>query len=734
MKTQSAKNHGPASRPFLFASRLMIALLMTPLMGHAQVKPNTPKPPGLQCIHLDAIERAYLNSHITFNTLSPQLEARTIEQYIKRLDGAKIYLLKSDVDQIKKILTAGLFSKIKERNCKPLDEVQALVVKRVGERVKFAAETLAKKDWKFEPKTELMLDPESRSFAKTKAEAEKFQLKYIQFQVSNYLATGDSDAKIKQPGEPEEPQATPSSAGKEVKKTSGAPTQASLDEAKSNVSRNYDRILKRLTETSKDDIYSGYLDSFARALDPHSSFFSSDYYEDFNIQMGLKLEGIGATLSSQDGFTVVEQLISGGAVKESGLVQPQDRIVAVGQFNEKGESEKMVNVVEMDLRDVVRLIRGPKGSKVQLTIMRRGTEGKERFNVILTRAQIKLEDDAASISYMDKEIDGQKKKIAVMNLPSFYSDSQLGGRSAAKDMKVLLKEARDKKADALVLDLSNNGGGSLEDAVKIAGFFFKTGNVVKQSTHTPEDEILFKDKDSEVDWDGPTVVLTSRISASASEIVAATLKDYQRAVIVGGDHTFGKGTVQSVMPIPTGLGALKVTVGMFYTPGGFSTQHRGVEADVVLPGIFSTEEIGEQFLDYSLPKAQVKPFLSEEAFVASGPGAWKKLEKPTLEYLRRQSEVRVAKNSEFQKIKVDLKKAKERGKIIKLSDALKDTKEKKTEKDKKKEESKDQKVADYLKRADIQEASHVALDLIAALAKPGITLSGKAQKDFSAHE
>ncbi len=726
MKKQNNRNHFMNMKN---AAALVFALILIPQVGYSQLAKQAPKSAGLQCLHLDAIERAYLNSHITFSSLTPQLEQRTIEQYIKRIDGAKIYLLKSDVEQIKKTLLAGMFSKIKDRNCKPLDEVQALFTKRVEERVKFATETLAKKDWKFDSKTELMLDPESREFAKTKAEAEKFQLKYIQFQVSNYLATGDSDASAATAPKGEV------AGGADTKKLNPMmPTQASINEAKGNVSRSYDRQFKKLGELSKDDIYAGYLDSFARALDPHSSYFSSDYYEDFNIQMGLKLEGIGATLSSQDGFTVVEQLISGGAAKLSGLIQPQDRIVAVGQFNDKGETDKMVNVVEMDLRDVVRLIRGPKGTKVMLTIMRRGAEGKERFNVTLNRAQIKLEDDAASISYIDKDVNGAKKKIAVLNLPSFYSDSKPGGRSAATDMKVLLKEARDKKAEALILDLSNDGGGSLEDAVKIAGFFFKTGNVVKQSTHTPEDEILFKDKDTDVDWDGPTLVLTSRISASASEIVAATLKDYQRAVIVGGDHTFGKGTVQSVMPIPTGLGALKVTVGMFYTPGGFSTQHRGVEADVLLPGIFSTDEIGEQFLDYSLPKSQVKPFLSEEAYVTSGPGTWKKVEKPTLEYLRKQSEVRVAKSTDFQKIKTDLKKTKERGKIIKLSDALKDTKEKKSEKDKKKEESQDEKVADYLKRADIQEAANVAVDLIEANAKPSIILSGKGQKDFSAHE
>lgn len=708
-------------------STLAIALLLIPQIGMSQVAKPIQKSSGLQCLHIDAIERAYLNSHITFGNLTPQLETRTIEQYIKRIDGAKIYLQKSDIEQIKKTILAGVFSKIKERNCKAIDEVQALLIKRVGERVKFATETLVKKEWKFEPKTELMLDPEGREFAKTKADSDKFQLKYIQFQVSNYLATGDADLKAPEKG-------TELDEGATHKKNFANPSQKSLDEAKGNVSRNYERQLKKLTDLSKDDIYAGYLDSFARALDPHSSYFSSDYYEDFNIQMGLKLEGIGATLSSQDGFTVVEQLISGGAAKESDLIMPQDRIVAVGQYSEKGEAEKMVNVVEMDLRDVVRLIRGPKGTKVQLTVLRRGADGKERINISLNRAQIKLEDDAASISYLDRDVLGHKRKLAILNLPSFYSDSKPGGRSAASDMKVLLKDAREKKADALILDLSNNGGGSLEDAVKIAGFFIKTGNVVKQSTHTAENEILFKDRDSEVDWDGPALILTSRISASASEIVAATLKDYQRAVIVGGDHTFGKGTVQSVMPIPTGLGALKVTVGMFYTPGGFSTQHRGVEADVLLPGIFSTDEIGEQFLDYSLPKSQVKVFLSEEAYVTAGVGTWKKIEKPVLDYLRKQSDMRVAKSSEFQKIKTDLKKAKERGKTIKLADSLKDIKEKKSEKDKKKEENKDEKLADYLKRADIQEATNVAVDLIEASAKPNIILTGKTQKDFSAHE
>jgi carboxyl-terminal processing protease len=327
--------------------------------------------------------------------------------------------------------------------------------------------------------------------------------------------------------------------------------------------------------------------------------------------------------------------------------------------------------------------------------------------VDLTRDTIKLEDEAAAFSLHERDVNGEKRKIGVINLPSFYADSKRGGRSSAMDMKNLLKEAKAKGAESLVLDLSQNGGGSLEDAVRIAGLFFKVGNVVKQSSRDSSQEMALEDRDPTVDWEGPMVVLTSRVSASASEIVAGTLKDYNRAVVLGGDHTFGKGSVQSVMPLSPTLGAAKVTVGMFFTPGGYSTQHRGVEADIVLPGPYSTEEFGEKHLDYSLPPKQIKPFLSADAY-----GAWKKVEAPTIAQLKVRSSARVAKNTDFKKIVDEMKKAKEKGKVIKLSDTVKDTKDKKAEADNKKNLSKDAKAAEYAKRADVQEAVNVAADLL----------------------
>lgn len=626
----------------------------------------------LECQYLSAIEQGFLTNHVKVNQRDKVLADRTLDQYLKSMDPIKIYLLQSDVDEAKK-LVGNVFDRTKSKDCGFLEQLQKKINSRIQERVEFAKKFLDK-TYKFDNKAEFVFDSDKRVYAKNSQELDDFFKKYIHFQISNYLAT---DMK--------------------------------LEEAKSNVLKNYERALKRTKEVKITDLYANYLDAFARAMDPHSSFFSKDYFEDFNIQMSLSLEGIGATLSSQDGFTVVEYLVPGGAAAKSGLVEPQDKIVAVGQ--EKGP---MDNVIDMDLKDVVKKIRGKKGTQVRLTLLRKEGESKKRMDITLTREKVNLEDDAASIIYQDKEVDGKKKKIGIIQFPSFYSDSKKGGRSSAADLKKIIKEANEKKVDGLVLDLSTNGGGSLEDAVKIAGLFFKTGNVVKQSARGEgRGESALADSDSTVDWSGPLVVLISRISASASEIVAGTLQDYKRAVIVGGDHTFGKGTVQQVLPIPNNLGAIKVTVGMFYIPGGNSTQNRGVDADIPLPSQFSQDDVGEKFLDYSLPSAKISPFISNEAYQDKGEGAWQKVDTKLITTLKQKSESRVSKNDDFKKIIDDMKKAKERGKLVKVSEILKD-KDEKTKKDKEKalkNAGKDQRNKEYLKRADIQEALNVITDL-----------------------
>lgn len=657
----------------------VVGLFVLPLslaFAQGQSPGQSPMAMDLKCQYLPHIENGFLSQHVKFSKRDSALQEKVVTQYLKRLDPSKIYLLKSDVEELKKSL-AKIFDKIQNKDCNVLREAQKLVTKRVQERTESAKKFLGP-DYKFDSKVEFVFDPDKKNYPANAAEAEEFLKKYIHFQISNYLAT---DMK--------------------------------LPEAKTNVIKSWDRVLKRTGEVKDDDLHSGYLESFARALDPHSDFMPRDNNEDFKISMSLSLQGIGATLSSTDGFTVVEDLVPGGPAFRSGLIEPQDKIIAVGQ-----EGKPMENVIEMELRDVVRKIRGKKGTKVRLTILRKKGDGKSREDITLVRDEIKLEDQAASLSVIDKESNGKKLKVGVINFPSFYSDARRGGRSSAADVKKLIAEARTKKLDGLVLDLSNNGGGSLEDAVKVAGLFFAKGNVVKQSSRDESrEEITLADLDPTVDWSGPLVVLTSRVSASASEIVAGTLKDYKRAVVVGSDHTFGKGTVQSVIEIPPGsgeLGALKVTVGMFYTAGGNSTQHRGVDADVIIPGAFDSDDVGEKSLDYSLPPSKIPAFLSAEASTKEPAGTWSMVQPNWIPALAEKSKARVAKNDDFKKIIEELEKAKKNGKVIRLTEVMKDKEKSEKEKEKKKSvrHNKAERDKEYLKRADIQEATNVLLDLI----------------------
>ncbi|MAF92827.1 MAG: S41 family peptidase [Bdellovibrionota bacterium] len=618
---------------------------------------------GLECRYLEPIMNGFLKHHVVKNKVTSNLEQRMIDQYIKKLDGSKLYLMSADVKEIRNKMK-GITKKVRKFDCSVLFDVQKIYEKRVKERMEFA-QTWVKEKPKVDEKLELVLDPDKREYASTDEEAQAFQKKYMQFQLANFIAT---DMKP--------------------------------DEALGNLERRYQRNLKRVKEMSKEDVLSSFLDSFAHALDPHSSYFSKDVLEDFRISMDLALEGIGATLSSQDGFTVIEQLIPGGAAEASGKLEVKDKIMAVGQI--KGD---FVPVYDMSLRDVVKLIRGKSGTKVRLKVLRKAEDGTKKFKITLVRRKINLEEEAAQIHYIDREVNGVKKKLGLINLPSFYSASKKGGRSAAGDVKKILAEANKKKVDAIVLDFSTNGGGSLDDAVKIAGLFFKQGNVVETNRNK------LADLDPAVDYAGPLVVLTSRLSASASEIVAGALKDYDRAVIVGGDHTFGKGTVQTVIPLGQFLGAIKVTVGMFYIPGGDSTQHKGVEADIVLPGAFSTDEVGEKTLDYSLPPTKIKPFLSKAAYVKAGAGKWDKVTDELIKKLSERSKKRVAASEKFKKIIEDMKKEKKEDQPIKISEILQD-KEDIAKAKKKRNLSKKEKEKEYLEREDIQEALNVALDML----------------------
>ncbi len=635
----------------------------------------------LSCRYIYLIMGAMLRYHMVHNQITSEIKNRTIEQYIKSMDPLKSYFTDADVQSIKSKLK-DMDKWLVKQECGPIDEVQKLYVQRVTEMSDFAKGYI-KKGFKLDKKTTLQLDAQKKKYAKNKKELEDFQQKYVQFQVANFISTDMKE-----------------------------------DEAKGWVERRYDRSIKRLKETPEGEVYASFLNAFANALDPHSTYYTADGLEDFNIHMNLSLEGIGATLSSQDGYTVIEQLIPGGAAAASGELEPQDKIIAVAQ----GDSGTPEPVIDMPLNDVVKLIRGAKGTKVNLTVMRKGPEGMKTFKVVLTRQKINLDDEAAQISYMTKEVGGKKHKIGVLNLPSFYYDSKNpDGRSCYKDVKKLLKEAQAEKVDGLVLDLSQNGGGSLEDAVKLTGLFIKTGNIVKtQGANERSGEVL-ADTDPEVQYSGPLVVLTSRASASASEIFAGALKDYGRAVVVGGDHTFGKGSVQTVMPLPKNLGAYKVTIGMFYVPGGKTTQHDGVTADIKLPSALEVDEFGEKSLDYSLNPKKIPSFISKEAFVEKGEGAWKRVDSKLIADLKKKSEARVAKNEEFKKIKTELQKTIKKGKVVSLEDILDDKEKQKEEKEKKAVRNDPKKrLEEYLKRPDVNEAVDIMTDWLVVNPKDNV--------------
>ena len=634
---------------------------------------------GLECRYIRPIQQAFLDNHITQKSMSTLVQDRTVEQLIKRFDGAKLYFYQSDVDKIKKDLSK-LFEQVgKQRDCSGVYKVHALYLQRAKERAAFAKKFLANKSLKLDKNIELVVDADLRKYPKNEKEADAFQEKYMHFQLANLIAT-----------------------------------DMNLEEAKPFLERRYNRSIKQIEEMSKEVLHEQLLEAFANALDPHSGYFSADAQKNFQIQMGLSLEGIGATLSSQDGYTVIEQLIPGGAAKDSNQLQTKDKIIAVGQ----GKDGKLEPVIDLDLNEVVKKIRGPAKSEVTLKVLRKDGSGTKTFSVVLQRRKIDLENDAAKITYVEKEVNGKKQNVGILQLPSFYNDGK-GGRSASADLEKLIVEAKKKKVDSLVLDMSFNGGGSLEEAVKVAGLFIRRGNIVEAQGSR------LADMDSSVQYAGPLVVLINRFSASASEIVAGALQDYARAVVVGSDHTFGKGSVQTVMPLPEELGAMKVTVGLFFVPGGKTTQHGGVSSDIVFPDKLGGDDKGEKSLDYSLVPSSVKPFLSETAMGIKPEETWKRLDIADIKVLRQKSESRINVSEDFKKIKQEIKDYMAKKNIVKVADLLDD----KNNPDKKEKDRSDmsdaEKNKEYLKRADVQESVNIAVDLL-EIVKPSQVLTKSA--------
>jgi len=584
---------------------------------------------SLQCQQVPSLMNVFMSNHISMNRLNDELKTRTVSLFLKYMDPNKQLFYKKDVEKMSAQLM-DLFSTMGSGNCAALSEISSVLVERAQENLGIVKDSL-KGEFALKPEIRYQTDTKKRDYPVDSTQKKAALESAIHTQVATITA---GDVK--------------------------------LPKAKEQLIKRYELSVKRSKEMNSGKMINLFAESFAHALDPHSDYLSPEQLDEFKISMGLSLEGIGVSLSSDDGYTVVQEIIPGGSADRAGALKPKDKIIAVAQ-----DKAEPVSIVDMDLSDVVKMIRGKKGTKVKLTVVRLQGKDSETFDVVIVRDKVDMKEQAAKVDYQTRKVGARTYKIAVIDLPSFYGGSEKNSRDCYDDMKAIVEEAVSKKVDGIILDLSTDGGGLLQDAVKIAGLFIKNGPVVATQDLKMKPEIL-SDDDNKVYFNGPFMIVTTRQSASASEILAGAMKDYKRALIVGGDHTYGKGSVQVLNPLPFRLGAMKLTTQMFYLPGGVSTQFGGVDSDISMPTYLDLDDMGERYMDYALPPSKTKPFILPELAKGTEPGEkWTPVDEGLIQFLREKSAKRVAKNSEFSEIQKDLDDTKKNEGWIKVADILK---------------------------------------------------------------
>jgi carboxyl-terminal processing protease len=526
------------------------------------------KSEGLKHSDVQYLIGQVLSVHAQYNELDDELSKRILSNYIDTLDYGKYYFYQSDISEFSKhekhfddYITIGDF--------RAVYEIFNVYKKRYDEAMEIFDELL-KADYDFQVDETIITDRRNVPFAANKDDMRERWRKNIKLQLLNYI-----------------------SAGKDI------------NEAKQKLQKKYQLAKKRLEEINNDKLMDIFLNSVTTALDPHTNYLSYEDSQDFDISMKLKLEGIGVRLRSEDGFVIVESIITGGAadkLPEELKLKPNDKIMAVAQGN--GDP---VDVIDMDLKDVVKLIRGEKGTKVTLTILRESVNGDkpQRLKVPIVREEIKLEDSEVKYSVHSMDRDGHDFKIGYIKLPSFYKDDD-SGKSSSGDTKAAIENLKKEHVNLIVLDLRGNPGGRLDEAVEIAGLFIDEGPVLQVMNKNNPPRIYY-DNDPAIYYSGPLVVLIDRFSASASEILAGALKDYRRALFIGASNTFGKGTVQSYSELRRNMGAIKITTHIFYQPGGTSNQLNGIAPDILVPDMSSIWDISEAESKYPLKWQRIDP-------------------------------------------------------------------------------------------------------------------------------
>ncbi len=525
------------------------------------------------------------NNHYRKIKMNDSLSSVILDKYVKGLDNSKSYFLAGDLASFEKYRFV-IDDMTRAENVEPAYTIYNLFRKRFNDRLDYVVKKLIPQNFDYTVDESYETDRDKEPWCKTEAELNEVWRKIIKNQALSLKLAG------KKP--------------EEIQKT---------------LTERYERLIKTYArEFNSEDVFEIYMNSITEAYDPHTNYFSPSGADRFKQSMSLSLEGIGARLQNDNDYTKVVEVIPGGPAEKSELVHVNDRITAVAQ----GEAGAFVDVVGWRIDDVVKLIKGPKGTKVKLQILpaETGINGAPK-EIILVRDKIKLEDQQAKKKVIEFNQNGKDMRLGVITLPSFYMDFDAYQKgdpnytSTTRDVQRLIKELQVEGIDGIALDLRNNGGGSLTEAIDLTGLFIKDGPVVQVKDSKNRIEVGTDDNPSIV-YNGPLVVLTNRFSASASEIFAGAIQDYHRGVVVG-ESTFGKGTVQTVIDLHrfinepnTQVGELKLTFQKFYRVTGNSTQHRGVTPDIKLPTALDPEQFGESSNPSALPWDEIRGTLFQK--------------------------------------------------------------------------------------------------------------------------
>lgn len=552
-----------------FAKPLTTVLALTLSLGIGSASANLAPAPVHSQTLLDVVT-ALQQGHYNQIAIDDSLSSAVLDQYLETLDPERSYFYAADIAEFETFrhqLDDAILAGKSEAAFTIFNRYQ----QRRGERIDYILTQLDHAEWDFTRDETLSTDRSEAPWPDDQAQMNELWRKRLKSAVLS-LILADKTA----------------------------------DEARDILRKRYENQKQRMEQAKSDDVFESFVNALTHEFDPHTQYFSPQGSENFEINMSLSLEGIGAVLQAENDQTKVVRLVPAGPADKAGQLKPADVIVGVGQ----GEDGVIEDVVGLRLDDVVSKIRGPKGTIVRLEIIPADAADRQKRKVIsIERNKVKLEEQAARKRVLELTRDGKPYRLGVIEVPTFYIDFaalQSGDpdyKSTTRDVERLINELRSEDIDGLVMDLRNNGGGSLREANELIGLFIQRGPTVQIRDAGGRVDIL-GDFDPKVVWDGPLAVIVNRLSASASEIFAGAIQDYNRGIIVG-NRTFGKGTVQTLQPIDHGQ--VKLTHAKFYRISGDSTQHRGVEPDISFPSLYTVEEIGESALEKALPWDQVRP-------------------------------------------------------------------------------------------------------------------------------